>query len=189
MPTAEAASIPDWARQERAADRAWIADHLPTFWPAAQRGYAAYGRGAVVVDATTHASEAGVPFFYLREHEVEELQDADALRLVKAYDPTWELVAMLFKREQRLSAYRVGVPSAIRQACPPDEVTHRRVGSIRSEDILKAEQAETLQKADRGELSCPRCGFSLGARMVVSEIPDLYEGVQLFCGTCGFQEF
>ena len=96
---------------------------------------------------------------------------------------------MLFKTEQRVSVYRVGVPSQLRQSGQSEAGEQRQVGAIRSEDILTAEQAETLQRADRGELACPRCGLPLAGRMLVSEVPDLYEGVQLYCGTCGFQEF
>src|SRR5712692_8721300 len=101
MPTAEASSIPEWAARERIADQAWIADNLPTFWPAAQRGYEAYGRGAVIVDTTSRSNGAGHPLFYLMEQAVEELNEAEAIRLVTGYDPTVELVAMLFKQEQR----------------------------------------------------------------------------------------
>ena len=73
---------------------------------------------------------------------------------------------------------------------PTAEATGDRV-SVRSEDILTAEQTEVLQRADRGEIPCPHCGQPLSARMVVSTMPDLYEGVHLFCrdGACGFSEW
>jgi len=47
-----ASDIPDWAREERQNDLAWIAENLPSFWPAAQAQFAAQGRGVVVIDTT-----------------------------------------------------------------------------------------------------------------------------------------
>ncbi len=44
--------IPDWAKEERASDLAWIAENRTSFWPAAQAQFAAQGRGVVVVDTT-----------------------------------------------------------------------------------------------------------------------------------------
>ena len=54
-----------------------------------------------------------------------------------------------------------------------------------------AEQAELLQKADRGLLPCPDCGSPLRAALTVSTTPDVYEGVVLFCmdRECGFYEW
>jgi hypothetical protein len=46
------------------------------------------------------------------ETGIEQMKDPDALRIVQGYDPSWELVAMLLKNEQRVSTYRVGVPAA-----------------------------------------------------------------------------
>jgi hypothetical protein len=61
----------------------------------------------------------------------------------------------------------------------------------RREDILTADQAELLQRAERGEVPCPNCGQPLYAQMVVSTVPDLYAGVLLFCtdSACGFVEY
>ena len=44
--------VPDWAERERGGDLAWIRENLQVFWPLAQRGYQAVGRGAIVVDTT-----------------------------------------------------------------------------------------------------------------------------------------
>ncbi len=58
----------------------------------------------------------------------------------------------------------------------------------RPEDILTAQEAEVLQKAEAGVLPCPWCGRMLRAEMIVS---GDYEGVVLSCpdgGSCGFRE-
>ena len=54
--------IPDWAREERQSDLAWIAENLASFWPAAQAQFAAQERGVVVVDTTQQSDpNAGHP--------------------------------------------------------------------------------------------------------------------------------
>jgi hypothetical protein len=57
--------------------------------------------------------------FYLDEARLEALDEPDALRMVRGYDPGWELVAVLLKSEQRVSTYRVGVPSARKPSASP----------------------------------------------------------------------
>ncbi|MBI4785849.1 MAG: hypothetical protein HY782_02245 [Chloroflexi bacterium] len=104
-------SIPDWAKHERAGDFAWIAENLPVFWPVAHAGYQTSGRGAVVVDTTSRPTGTGHPFLYLPEVLIVRLADLAALRLVRAYDPTWEFVVSLWKTQDRVSTYRMGVPS------------------------------------------------------------------------------
>ncbi len=111
MSLPERRRIPDWAHRERARDLSWIQENLHIFWPAARRGFQDSGRGAIVVDTTARPTGAGNPFAYLSEAGLEKLNDQDALRMVRAYDPSWEFVTMLFKAEDRLSTYRVGVPS------------------------------------------------------------------------------
>lgn len=102
--------IPEWAKRERTGDLAWIAENLHVFWPVAQESYQQLGRGAVVVDTTSRPTGAGHPFLYVPEVVIATLQDAAALRLVRAYDPTWEFVVSLWKPQDRASTYRVGVP-------------------------------------------------------------------------------
>jgi hypothetical protein len=61
---------------------------------------------------------------------------------------------------------------------------------IRSKDLLTPQQTEMLQKADRDELPCPRCGEPLQGEIVVTEA---YTGLVLFCSdavrSCGFREY
>jgi len=48
---------------------------------------------------------------YLPAAEIEKHQLEDALRMVKAYDPTWEFVAALLKTHNRDYTYRLRVRS------------------------------------------------------------------------------
>src|SRR5512143_120394 len=105
MFNAEQAAMPDWARRERLADFAWLADNLQVLWPAAQHGHKAQGRGAVVIDTTATPDGDGHPFYFMPEATFERLEHADALRMVRRYDPTAELVVMLLKTGERDSTY------------------------------------------------------------------------------------
>lgn len=105
--------VPEWAERERTADLVWIAQHLDVLWPAAQQGYQALGRGAVVVDITTVAiteEGSGNPMFYLTEAQIAARNFPDALRLVRTYEPSWQLVAGLWKAEGKESFYKLGIP-------------------------------------------------------------------------------
>ncbi len=104
-------NIPEWAVRERIGDLAWIERNLPVFWPMAQAGYEALGRGALVVDTTIRAGDGGYPFLYFTHEQIVASGDPDARRMVAAYDPAWEFVAVLLKERDRMSTYRVGLPS------------------------------------------------------------------------------
>ena len=106
--------MPEWARRERASDLRWVQENMHVLWPAAEQSYIKEGRGAIVVDTTSRPTGAGNPFFYMPEAGVEKLNDADALRMVKAYDPDSELVAMLLKAQKRVSTYRIVNPTALK---------------------------------------------------------------------------
>jgi hypothetical protein len=129
MPEREVKQIPNWAAQERASDLEWIGENLHLFWPAAEQGFKELGRGAILTDTTTlvlHESGQSHPFFYVSQQQIEEASHGkpgqrenvgvfeDTLRMVRRYDPTWELVAVLLKGG-RESAYRIGVPAARNQ--------------------------------------------------------------------------
>ena len=111
MTEREGSGIPEWAEQERTGDLAWVAENLHVLWPAAQVGYETVGRGAVVVDTTTRPTGEGHPFGYLDQEAIEQGADTDTQRLVREYDPSWEMVTSLLKTEDRISSYRVGVLS------------------------------------------------------------------------------
>lgn len=115
MPSPERRHIPNWAKEERERDLAWIGENLHVFWPAAQRGFQESGRGAIVIDTTTlvrHEKGMSNPFIYLAEKAIEEKESlVNALRMVRQYDPSWEFVSVLLKPEGRESTYRIGVPA------------------------------------------------------------------------------
>ena len=105
--------IPEWAEKERLSDLAWIAQNMPEFWSAAQGGFKKFGRGAVAVDTTAQPEpNQGNPMFYFPQAVIPEMPfcGADEIRMVAAYDPSWQFVAILIKQEGRVSSYRVGVP-------------------------------------------------------------------------------
>jgi hypothetical protein len=112
-PERKSRRFPSWAEQERSSDLAWIGENLYVLWPAARMGYEAEGRGAVLVDTLVvgiHEDGVGNPMFYVTEAQIEEKKDQDALRMIRAYDPAWELVTILLKIRNRESVYRVGLP-------------------------------------------------------------------------------
>jgi hypothetical protein len=106
--TPENLQIPDWARQERQADLAWIAENLDTFWTAATRAFQDVGVGAIVVDTTSQPiPDAGHPFGYFSQEQIEQQANEDTRRMVSEYDPEHEFVVVLLKADERISTYRV----------------------------------------------------------------------------------
>lgn len=100
---------PAWAKRERLRDMAWVAENLAAFWPAAREQYGRFGRGAIVVDTTLCPAGRGHPFAYLPQDEVAAHYDSDAGRMVQTYNPELEVVIVLLKPQDRLSAYRIWV--------------------------------------------------------------------------------
>ena len=109
MPERDRGCFPPWAERERSGDLDWIKENLCVFWSAAQQGYEESGRGAIVADTTQRAPEGGHPLCFFAQTMVEQSGDEDALRMVREYDPTWEMVTVLLKTRDRTSVYRVGV--------------------------------------------------------------------------------
>lgn len=103
---------PEWAEQERAGDLAWIHENLHIFWPAARMGYETAGRGTIMVDTTSRPPGEGHPFGYFDQTAIEQRMDEDTKRMVREYDPSWELVTSLLKSQDRISSYRIGVTFA-----------------------------------------------------------------------------
>ena len=100
--------FPTWAERDRAGDLAWIEENLHVFWPVAHGGYEKQGRGAIVVDTIQRPTGEGHPFGYFPQAMVEQTADEDAQRMVREYDPTWEMVTILLKTGDRVSVYRIG---------------------------------------------------------------------------------
>lgn len=107
MPIEYQRDIPDWARQERETDLAWIRANLALFFPLATMAFAEHGRGAVVVDTTVQMPKQGHPAGYVPQELLAEIQDNDLDRLIREYDPDQEFVMVLWKTGDRTSAYRV----------------------------------------------------------------------------------
>lgn len=114
MLSASKAEIPEWAAREREQDLAWLGENTHVLLSAAKLSYEESGRGAVIVDTNMvvrQGEQSGNPMFYLPAQEVHRNGWLPAMRMVREYDPRWEFVTVLLKKN-RESAYRVGVPSA-----------------------------------------------------------------------------
>src|SRR5688572_27059526 len=109
----EPQGLPDWAREERQQDIAWIKENMFILSTAASTAFKAGGRGAIVVDTTSIPVEGmGHPFGYYLQETVEATDDENTKRMVQEYDPRREFVIVLLKPEERTSSYRM-------QATPP----------------------------------------------------------------------
>ncbi|HET6443244.1 MAG TPA: hypothetical protein VFI27_01580 [candidate division Zixibacteria bacterium] len=105
---AENQNIPAWAHLERERDFEWIDENVEIFCAAATSSFEVSGRGAIVVDTTTQPSpDAGHPFGYLSQNQLEQDGDEDTKRMLSQYDPSRELVLLLLKPEYRTSSYRI----------------------------------------------------------------------------------
>jgi hypothetical protein len=106
--TPEDKPIPAWVRLERRRDLEWIDENVEIFWMAATSAFELSGRGAIVVDTTTQpAPDAGHPFGYLSQEQLEQDGDEDIKRMLLQYNPSQELVLLLLKPEYRTSTYRL----------------------------------------------------------------------------------
>jgi hypothetical protein len=110
MPERERRPIPRWAERERTEDLAWIGENLQEFWKVARSGFEAKGRGVLVIDMVAMVTGTGHQFGYVSEEQIRQFGGKDEIRMVAAYDPSWELVIVLLKPRDRISSYRVGVP-------------------------------------------------------------------------------
>ena len=110
MPERERQPIPQWAERERTDDLAWIGENLQGYWKAARSGYEADGRGALVADTTVKPTGGGHPFGYVAQKQIRQFGGHDEIRMVAAYDPSWEMVIVILKPKDRISSYRVGIP-------------------------------------------------------------------------------
>lgn len=161
MSEREKRRLPDWAERERAGDLAWIKENLGVFWTAAQQGYEELGRGAIVVDTTQQPTGEGHPFGYFPEEMVEQSGDEDAQRMVREYDPSWEMVTVLLKTDNRVSIYRVGqIPPRSQEVVEGEvtEVTPVNTGESIAEPKLEPPDVERLieWEAEGGcEAACP----------------------------------
>src|SRR5437762_10261571 len=103
----ERPELPEWAREERQSDIAWIRENMLLFREAARTAFQGGGRGAIVVDTTSLPVEGmGHPFGYYLQETIEGTNDEDVKRMVAEYEPEREFVIV---PEERTSSYRVMV--------------------------------------------------------------------------------
>jgi hypothetical protein len=115
----EPEGLPDWAREERQRDLAWITENMLLFREAASSAFRQGGRGAIVVDTTSLPVEGmGHPFGYYLQETIEGTNDEDVKRMVAAYEPEREFVIVLLKSEERTSSYRVQAVERVQRGRP-----------------------------------------------------------------------
>jgi hypothetical protein len=157
--TPETRNIPAWAQQERQEDLDWISENLSIFWMAAMTAFGETGRGAVIVDTTLEpVPDAGNPFAYCSQEQLEEQGGEDTKRMVAEYDPTHELILLLLKSGDRTSTYRVDVTPSGLQENAADEATPGRESESTVAPKLRPPTIETLMEweAEGGcEAACP----------------------------------
>ena len=111
--------LPEWAREERQSDIAWIRENMLLFCEAAQSAFRGGGRGAIVVDTTSLPVEGmGHPFGYYLQQTIEGIDDEDVKRMVEEYEPEREFVLVLLKPEERTSSYRVQAVERVQRGRP-----------------------------------------------------------------------
>jgi hypothetical protein len=92
----ERPELPEWAREERQRDLAWIKENMVLFREAAHTAFRQGGRGAIVVDTTSLPVE----------------------RMVAEYEPEREFVIVLLKPEERTSSYRTRAVEKVQRGRP-----------------------------------------------------------------------
>jgi hypothetical protein len=65
---------------------------------------------------------AGNPMGYVDQETIEEVGDEGTQRLVREYFPQREFVTTLFKPQERMSSYRIGL---VGPAKPREDLDHR----------------------------------------------------------------
>jgi hypothetical protein len=111
--------LPEWAREERQSDIAWIRENMLLFREAAQTAFQGGGRGAIVVDTTSLPVEGmGHPFGYYLQESIEGTGDEDVKRMVGEYEPEREFVIVLLKPDERTSSYRVQAIERVQRGRP-----------------------------------------------------------------------
>ena len=100
---------------ESAAEVAWLREHRAAFMTIARdRYYICYGRGALVIDASSEPLGEDTPFRYAPQARIEEQQDEVSQQLaglVDNYEPEKQFVAVFIRpdNEFTFSMYQIGV--------------------------------------------------------------------------------
>lgn len=88
-----------------------MGENTHVLWLAGKRVFEQLGRGAIVVDTNTimrQSDHAGNPMCYLTVEQTEDNTWESVIKMVHEYDPSWEMVAVLSKKN-RETAHRIGV--------------------------------------------------------------------------------
>lgn len=94
--TPENSKLPDWAQRERESDLHLIAENQNLFWTSAALAFVETGRGAIVVDTTIQfMPDAGHPFGYVSQEQIEETANEETQCMVNEYYPSQEFVIAL----------------------------------------------------------------------------------------------
>jgi hypothetical protein len=90
--------------REQGADLALIEENRTLFWLSATVSFEEQGYGALMVDLVSEPLGQGHPFSYYTEGEI-ELKDPELQRHLRDYDPDWEFIVVLLKRDGLASVY------------------------------------------------------------------------------------
>jgi len=99
---------------ERAREIAWLQEHLDAFWELACEGFQESGRGVLVVDTRQVVEQEGTkshPLMFVPQANLNDspwTQEKEITRMVGEYEPSWELIAVLLKKDSG-RVYRLGV--------------------------------------------------------------------------------
>ena len=96
----------DWEQQ---LDFEWLVENLDIFRSVAVEATARHGRGAVAVDLVRPPVDGGNLCIYWPQNHIDAYAGEAVCGLVREYDPEAEVVVMLLKPGDRISAYRLRV--------------------------------------------------------------------------------
>jgi hypothetical protein len=129
-------------------------------WPASRQGFEQSGRGAVVTDITApvkHRGGEGHPLYYLTAQQIEQQRWAEVKRLVRSYDPTWELVAVLLKPVEKARIGSVCLAQRNKAKANPEGLNH----------------GQAIQQTLEGA-ACPRSSTPPGMPSPSTSFPVMY---------------
>lgn len=94
----------DWEKQS---DFEWLAENLDIFRSVAVEATARHGRGAVAVDLVRPPVNDGNLCIYWPQEHIDAYAGEAVRALLREYEPESEVVVMILKPGDRISAYRL----------------------------------------------------------------------------------
>ena len=92
---------------EQQLDLTWLAENLDIFRSVAVEAATRHGRGALAVDLVRPPVDGGNLCIYWPQNHIDAYAGEAVCGLVREYDPEAEVVVMLLKPGDRISAYRL----------------------------------------------------------------------------------